>query len=77
MEKHEVITLNEKALLQVFPRDPEVSVKLAALFSCQSESIQNTRERIAVLPDTVACNRPQRHTTSWLHGESGMHEDEG
>ena len=36
-----------------------------------------SRERIAVLPDMVACNRPLRHTTSCLHRESGMHEDEG
>ena len=51
MEKHEVTTLNEKALLQGFSRDLEVSGKLDAVFSCQSESTQNTRERIAVLPD--------------------------
>ena len=28
-------------------------------------------------PDKVACNCPPRHTTSCLHRESGMHEDEG
>ena len=36
-----------------------------------------SRERIAILPNTVACNRPLQHTTSCLHRESGMHEDEG
>ena len=36
-----------------------------------------SRERIAVLPDKVARNRPLRHTASCLHRESGMHEDEG
>ena len=36
-----------------------------------------SRQRIAVLLKKVACNRPQRHTTSCLHRESGMHEDEG
>ena len=36
-----------------------------------------SRERIAVLPDKVACNRSLRHTTSCLHRESGVHEDEG
>ena len=36
-----------------------------------------SRERIAVLPDKVACNLSLRHTTSCLHRESGMHEDEG
>ena len=36
-----------------------------------------SRERIAILPNKVACNRPLRHTTSCLHRESGMHEDEG
>ena len=36
-----------------------------------------SRERTAVLPNKVACNRPLRHTTSCLHRESGMHEDEG
>ena len=60
-----------------FSRDLEVSVKLDAVFSCQSESTQNTRERIAVLPDKVACNRPLRHTSSCWHGEGGTHEDEG
>ena len=28
-----------------------------------------SRDRIAVLPDKVACNRPLRHTTSCLHRE--------
>ena len=36
-----------------------------------------SRERIAVLPDMVACNRLLRHTTSCLHRERCMHEDEG
>ena len=36
-----------------------------------------SRERIAILPNTVACNRPLQHTTSCLHRESGMLEDEG
>ena len=35
------------------------------------------RERIAILPNTVARNRPLQHTTSGLHRESGMHEDKG
>ena len=33
-----------------------------------------SRERIAIVPNTVTCNRPPRHTTSCLHRESGMHE---
>ena len=36
-----------------------------------------SRDRIAIFPNTVACNRPLQHTTSCLHRESGMHEDEG
>ena len=36
-----------------------------------------SRERIAALPDKVACGRPLGHTVSCLHRESGMHEDEG
>ena len=36
-----------------------------------------SRERIAVLPDKVACNRSLRHTTRCLHRESVVHEDEG
>ena len=32
-----------------------------------------SRGRIAVLPSKVACNRPLRHTTSFLQRESGMH----
>ena len=35
------------------------------------------RERIAVSSDKVACNRSLRHTTSCVHRESGMDEDEG
>ena len=34
-----------------------------------------SRERIAILSNTVACNRPQQHTSSCSHRESGMHED--
>ena len=40
---------------------------------CETRS----RERIAVLPDKVACNRSLRHTASCLHRESGKYEDEG
>ena len=36
-----------------------------------------SRERISILPDKVACNRPSQHTTSRLHRERGMNEDEG
>ena len=36
-----------------------------------------SRERIAVFPNKVACNRLLRHTTSCLHREGGMHEGEG
>ena len=36
-----------------------------------------SRERITMLPNTVACNRPLRQATGCLHRESGMHEDEG
>ena len=36
-----------------------------------------SRKRMAVLPNKVACSRPPRHTTSCLHREDGMHEDEG
>ena len=36
-----------------------------------------SRKRMAVLPNKVACSRPLRHTTSCLHREGGMHEDEG
>ena len=36
-----------------------------------------SRERVAVLPNEVACNRLPRPTTSCFHRESGMHEDEG
>ena len=34
-------------------------------------------ERIAILPDKVACNRPLRHTSRRLHCESDMCENEG
>ena len=36
-----------------------------------------SRERIAVLPNKIACNRTLRRTTSCLRRESGLHEDEG
>ena len=36
-----------------------------------------SRERIVILPNTVARNRPLQHTTSDLHRESGMHEGKG
>ena len=36
-----------------------------------------SRERIAILPNTVARIRPLQHTTSGLHRESGMHEGKG
>ena len=47
-DKHEVFSLYEKALLQGFSRDPEVSWKLDAVFSCQSESTQNTGGMVVV-----------------------------
>ena len=40
-----------KSFVTGFSRDLEVSGKLDAVFSCQSESIQNIRERISVLPE--------------------------
>ena len=36
-----------------------------------------SRERIAVFPDKIKRSYSLRHTTSCLHRESGMHEDEG
>ena len=34
-------------------------------------------ERIAILPNTVTCNRSRRHTARRLHWEGGMYESEG
>ena len=34
-------------------------------------------ERIAILPNTVTCNRSPRHFARRLHWESGMYENEG
>ena len=36
-----------------------------------------SRERLAVLPNAVACSRSLQHTTCSLHWESGMYEDTG
>ena len=40
----------------------------SVLFGVRSE------ERIAILSNTVTCNRPLQHTACSLHWESGMHE---
>ena len=36
-----------------------------------------SEERIAILSNTVTCNRPPQHTACSLHWESGMRENEG
>ena len=51
----------------------ETSSKYSILVQFETRS----RERIAVLSNKVACNRPLQHTISCLHRERSMHEDEG
>ena len=43
------------------------------LGQCEARS----RERLAILPDTVTCSRSLQHTACSLHWESGMYENSG
>ena len=51
----------------------ETSSKYGILVQFETRS----RERIAILPNAVACNRPLQHTACNLHWQRGMHEDKG
>ena len=75
----DVFGMGKSSVLSYETKDRAIQEYLETL-SKSSMLVQfeaRSRERLAILPDTVTCSRSLQHTACSLHSESGMYEISG